>query len=215
MCECPYTVLEQSKVLPMFGPGPDINYSSVASILAASGLPLAEVLFRAPGAEEIIRKLKRTLPSLCVGAGTILTREQVDAAAEAGADFIVSPGLNSDVVKYCQDKGIVILPGVCTPGDIERGLSLGLKRFKFFPAEQYGGLATIKALADPYNMVSFLATGGITRDNMVDYLAHPAVFACGGSWMMPQDLMDKHLYDAISLRLTGAYEATRKLARSA
>jgi 2-dehydro-3-deoxyphosphogluconate aldolase/(4S)-4-hydroxy-2-oxoglutarate aldolase len=215
MYRCPYSVIENCKVLPMFGPGPDINYAKVAGLLAASGLPLAEVLFRAPGADEVVRKLKETLPSLCIGAGTILTPEQVDLAVAAGADFIISPGLNPDVVKYCQDRGIAILPGICTPSDIERGLALGLTHFKFFPAERYGGLATIKAFAEPYGLARFLPTGGITRENMTDYLAHPSVFACGGSWMMPRDLIEKQMYDAIGVRLSDAYDATRTLGQAA
>ena len=211
MTKSPFSIIDACKVLPMFGPCVKADYAKVATILSESNLPIAEVLFRGPGAEQVITQLKEAMPSLSIGAGTILTREQVDVAVSAGADFIISPGLNPDVVKYCQDKAVPILPGVCSPSDIERGLALGLTRFKFFPAEQYGGVATLKALAAPYNMVKFLPTGGITLSNIGQYLALPAVFACGGSWMVAPELLEQQKYDDISNRLGSAYQQTRNL----
>ena len=155
--------------------------------LADGGLPVAEITFRSDAAEEAIRRVHEELPEVILGAGTVLTKDQVDRAVNAGATYIVSPGLNPEIVKYCQEKNVPIVPGCGNPSDIEVALSLGLKTVKFFPAEPLGGLNLIKAMAAPYGAVTFLPTGGVNEKNLNDYLAFNKVIACGGSWMVPAD----------------------------
>lgn len=155
--------------------------------LADGGLPVAEITFRSDAAEEAIRRVHEELPEVILGAGTVLTKEQVDRAINAGATYIVSPGLNPEIVKYCQEKNVPIVPGTANPSDIEVALGLGLKTVKFFPAEPLGGLKLIKAMAAPYGAVTFLPTGGVTEQNLNEYLAFNKVIACGGSWMVPAD----------------------------
>ena len=158
--------------------------------LSDGGLPVAEITFRSDAAEEAIRRVHAELPEVILGAGTVLTREQVDRAVNAGATYIVSPGLNADIVKYCQEKGVPIVPGCANPSDIEVALSLGLKTVKFFPAEALGGLPLIKAMAAPYGNVTFLPTGGVNEKNLNEYLSFSKVVACGGSWMVPSDAVN-------------------------
>ena len=155
--------------------------------LSDGGLPVAEITFRSDAAEEAIRRVHEELPEVILGAGTVLTKDQVDRAVNAGATYIVSPGLNPEIVKYCQEKNVPIVPGCANPSDIEVALSLGLKTVKFFPAEPLGGLKLIKAMAAPYGAVTFLPTGGVNENNLNDYLAYNKVIACGGSWMVPAD----------------------------
>lgn len=153
--------------------------------LAEGGLPVAEITFRTAAAAEAIARVGRELPGVLLGAGTVLTCEQVDRAMAAGAKYIVSPGINPEMVRHCQKVGVPVLPGCANPSDIETALSLGLKTVKFFPAEAIGGLPLIKALAAPYVDVTFVPTGGISEKNLLDYLSFPKVVACGGSWMVP------------------------------
>lgn len=161
----------------------------LAKALCDGGLPCAEVTFRTEAAEECIRIMSEKFPQMLVGAGTVLTTEQVDRAVAAGAKFIVSPGLNPRIVKYCVEKGILITPGCANASDIEQALENGLEVVKFFPAEQAGGLPMIKALAAPYVGVKFMPTGGISAKNVRDYLAYDRIIACGGSWMVKNDLV--------------------------
>ena len=163
------------------------NAPPLAQALIRGGLPCAEITFRTEAAAASIAAVSAAYPDMFVGAGTILTAGQADAAIQAGARFLVSPGFNPTVVEHCLQKGYPILPGVCTPSEVERALSYGLTRLKFFPAEAAGGVAMIRALSAPYGMVRFMPTGGINQGNVREYLACPAVFACGGSWMVPQD----------------------------
>ena len=155
--------------------------------LAEGGLPVAEITFRTDAAEEAIRRVHDELPEVILGAGTVLTTEQVDRAVAAGASYIVSPGINPQVVRHCQEKGVPVLPGCANPTDIETALSLGLETVKLFPAEALGGLKMIKALAGPYPNVRFVPTGGVNEKNLVEYLSFPKIAACGGSWMAPDD----------------------------
>ncbi len=166
--------------------------------LLDGGLPVAEVTFRTDAAEESIRILSETYPDLLVGAGTVLTTEQVDRAVAAGAKFIVSPGLNPRVVKHCQEIGVVSTPGVVTPGEIEKALELGLEVVKFFPAEPSGGLPMIKAIAAAYTKLKFMPTGGINAKNVVDYLKSDKILACGGSWMVKGDLISAGKFEKIT-----------------
>lgn len=156
----------------------------LAKALIDGGLPCAEVTFRTAAAEESIRIMSSKFPELLVGAGTVLTTEQVDRAVNAGAKFIVSPGLNPKVVKYCVDKGIPVTPGTANPSDVEQAIELGLEVVKFFPAEAAGGLNMIKSMAAPYVNMKFMPTGGINASNVCSYLDFNKIIACGGSWMV-------------------------------
>ncbi len=169
----------------------------LAKALCAGGLPCAEVTFRTAAAAESIKIMSTKFPEMLVGAGTVLTTEQVDRAVEAGAKFIVSPGLNPKIVKYCQEKGVPITPGTANPSDIEAALELGLEVVKFFPAEAAGGLKMIKAMAAPYVNMKFMPTGGINADNLKSYLDFPKIIACGGSWMVNSKLVAEGKFDEI------------------
>ncbi|MCI7099734.1 MAG: bifunctional 4-hydroxy-2-oxoglutarate aldolase/2-dehydro-3-deoxy-phosphogluconate aldolase [Lachnospiraceae bacterium] len=165
--------------------------------LCDGGLPCAEVTFRTEAAEESIRLMAEAYPKLLVGAGTVLTREQVDRAVNAGARFIVSPGLNPSIVTYCQEKGIPVLPGVITPSEIAQALELGLEVVKFFPAEPAGGLKMIQAMGAAYTTLKFMPTGGINAQNVKDYLKSNKIIACGGSWMVKGEMIDEGRFDEI------------------
>ncbi|MDR1802129.1 MAG: bifunctional 4-hydroxy-2-oxoglutarate aldolase/2-dehydro-3-deoxy-phosphogluconate aldolase [Treponema sp.] len=170
----------------------------LAKALIAGDIPCAEVTFRTAQGEEAMTRINREVPGILLGAGTVLTTAQVDKAVNAGAKFIVSPGLNPKVAAYCVQKGIPITPGCSTPSDIEQALELGIDVVKFFPAEQAGGLDYIKAIAAPYTTVSFIPTGGINAGNIAKYLAFEKVLACGGSWMVNADLINAGEFDKIT-----------------
>ena len=176
----------------------------LSQALIKGGLPCAEVTFRTDAAEESIRAISKKYPDMFVGAGTVLTTEQVDRAIGAGAKFIVSPGLNPKVVEYCIKKGYPITPGIMTPTELEVALGFGLDVVKFFPAENAGGLKMIKAMSAPYTMMKFMPTGGINATNVRDYLACDKILACGGSWMVKGDLIN-----------AGNFEEIEKLTREA
>ena len=169
----------------------------LAKALCAGGLPCAEVTFRTDAAAEAIRLMTQKFPQMCVGAGTVLNSDQVDAALQSGAQFIVSPGLNPKTVQYCIDKNVPVVPGISSPSEIEIALELGLNVVKFFPAEQSGGLAKIKAMSAPYTTMKFMPTGGINAKNLNSYLDFPKILACGGSWMVPSDLINNGEFDKI------------------
>ncbi|MBR5479804.1 MAG: bifunctional 4-hydroxy-2-oxoglutarate aldolase/2-dehydro-3-deoxy-phosphogluconate aldolase [Clostridia bacterium] len=173
----------------------------LAKALVDGGLPVAEVTFRTDAAEEAISAMAKAYPNMLLGAGTVLTTEQVDRAVAAGASFIVSPGLNPKVVKYCVDKNIPITPGCSNPSDIEAAIELGLKVVKFFPAEACGGLNAIKAMSAPYGGIKFMPTGGISEKNIDSYLEFGKILACGGSWMVKDSLIKNGQFDEIT-RLT-------------
>lgn len=169
----------------------------LAKALVEGGLPCAEVTFRTEAAEESIRQMVKEYPEMLVGAGTVLTIGQVDRAVDAGAKFIVSPGFDPEIVDYCLEKNIPVFPGCITPSEIAQAVKRGLKIVKFFPAEQFGGVATIKALAAPYTMVKFMPTGGISAKNLKDYLECDKIICCGGSWMVKGDLIKAGEFDKI------------------
>ena len=169
----------------------------LAKALCEGGLPCAEVTFRTAAAEESIKIMTDKYPDMLVGAGTVLTTEQVDRAVNAGAKFIVSPGLNPKVVKYCIDKGVPVTPGTSNPSDVEQAIELGLDVVKFFPAEAAGGLNMIKSMAGPYVNMKFMPTGGINAKNLREYLDFPKILACGGSWMVKGDLVKAGEFDKI------------------
>ncbi len=169
----------------------------LAKALVEGGLPCAEVTFRTEAAEESIRQMAKEYPEMLVGAGTVLTIGQVDRAVDAGAKFIVSPGFDPEIVDYCLSKDIPVFPGCITPSEVAQAVKRGLKVVKFFPAEQFGGVATIKALAAPYTMVKFMPTGGISAKNLRDYLECDKILCCGGSWMVKGDLIKAGEFDKI------------------
>ena len=182
----------------------------LAKALCEGGLPCAEVTFRTAAAEESIRIMSEQFPEMLVGAGTVLTTEQVDRAVAAGAKFIVSPGMNPRIVKYCVEKGILITPGCANPSDIEQALENGLDVVKFFPAEPAGGLKMIKAMAAPYVGVKFMPTGGINQNNVRDYLAYDRILACGGSWMVKGDMVAAGEFDKIKELAAEAVEIVKE-----
>lgn len=174
------------------------NAVPLAKALCAGGIPTAEVTFRTAAAKESIAAIHKEVPQILVGAGTITSVDMAKEAVDAGAKYIVSPGLNPDVVNWCLSQNVPIFPGVATPTEIEKALSLGLTTLKFFPAELNGGISILKALASPYRSVSFIPTGGIGLRNMNDYLNLPNVAACGGSWICPADMIDRGQFDKIT-----------------
>ena len=169
----------------------------LAKALTEGGLPCAEVTFRTEAAEESIKVMAEAYPDMVVGAGTVLTIEQVDAAVKAGAKFIVSPGFDPEIVDYCLEKEIPIFPGCVTPSEVAQAVKRGLKVVKFFPAEPAGGVAMIKAMAAPYHQLRFMPTGGIGTQNLKDYLEFDKIICCGGSWMVKADLIKNGEFDKI------------------
>lgn len=170
----------------------------LAKALVAGGIPCAEVTFRTDEAEEAIRRMASEVPEMIVGAGTVLTTDQADRAVAAGAKFLVSPGLNPKIVKYCLDKGYLITPGTSNPSDVEVAIELGLDVVKFFPAEAAGGIKMIKSMAAPYTKMKFMPTGGINADNLNSYLSFNKIICCGGSWMVKDDLVKAGEFDKIT-----------------
>lgn len=173
----------------------------LAKALVKGGLPAAEVTFRTAAAEEAIKRIVAEVPEMLVGAGTVLTKEQADRAIAAGVKFIVSPGFNPEITKYVIDKGMLMMPGTATPGEMEQAMSMGLDVVKFFPAEQNGGVAKLKAVAGPYTNLRWMPTGGVNAKNLLDYLSFNKIIACGGTWMVKKDLIEAENWDEIE-RLT-------------
>ena len=170
----------------------------LAKALIDGGLPAAEITFRTACAAEAIKNITEAYPEMLVGAGTVLTTEQVDAAIAAGSKFLVSPGLNPKVTSYCLSKGVPMLPGCSNPSDVEAAIELGLTTVKFFPAEAAGGLKMLKAMAAPYGNLTFMPTGGINADNLLDYLKFNKIIACGGSFMVADQLVKEKKWDEIT-----------------
>jgi 2-dehydro-3-deoxyphosphogluconate aldolase/(4S)-4-hydroxy-2-oxoglutarate aldolase len=197
------TMSEMLKTIEGFGVVPVVvlndakDAAPLAKALCEGGLPCAEVTFRTEAAEESIRIMATEFPEMVIGAGTVLTIDQVDRAVGAGAKFIVSPGLDPEIVDYCISKNIPVLPGCITPSEVTQAVKRGLEVVKFFPAEQFGGVATIKALAAPFTSVRFMPTGGISAKNLADYLGFKKIIACGGSWMVKGDMVAAGEFDKI------------------
>lgn len=182
----PVVVLEDAK-----------DAAPLAKALCEGGLPCAEVTFRTAAAKDSIKAMTDAYPDMLVGAGTVLTTEQVDSAVEAGAKFIVSPGFDPEIVDYCLEKEIPVFPGCITPSEVAQAVKRGLRVVKFFPAEQFGGVATIKALSAPYVGLKFMPTGGVSAKNLKEYLACKPIVACGGSWMVKKDLIEAGEFEKI------------------
>ncbi len=176
---------------------PERDAAPLAKALCEGGLPVAEVTFRAAGADKAIAIMKQTCPDMIVGAGTVLTVEQVQKAVDAGAEFIVSPGFNTVLADKCAELGIQYFPGVTTPTEYQMALPYGYEVIKFFPAEQSGGLAKIKAMSAPFPMFKVMPTGGISLKNLEEYLSCPIIAACGGSYMVKADDIENGNWDNI------------------
>lgn len=196
----PVVVLEDAK-----------DAAPLAKALTEGGLPCAEVTFRTEAAEESIRIMTSEYPEMFVGAGTVLTVEQVERAVKAGAKFIVSPGFDPEIVDYCLKEGIPVFPGCITPSEVAQAVKRGLKVVKFFPAEPFGGVNTIKAMAAPYVGLKFMPTGGVSAKNLEGYLACDKVIACGGSWMVKGDLVKAGKFDEIRSLTEEAVELVEKI----
>lgn len=196
----PVVVLEDAK-----------DAAGLGKALMEGGLPAAEVTFRTAAAEESLRVLSREFPDMLLGAGTVLTTEQADRAVEAGAKFIVAPGFNPTVVKHCIAKGYPVVPGVQTPSEMEQAMELGLDFVKFFPAEAAGGLNMIKAVAAPYTNLVFMPTGGINEENVRDYLGFKKIVACGGTWMVKNNLIEAGNFERIKMLTQNAAKIVEEI----
>lgn len=199
-------------VLPVVQPPTGSRAGELAATLVEAGLPCIEVTFRADGAPAAIERIRAGVTAMLVGAGTVLTVGHARAAIDAGAQFLVSPGTNADVVAFAQRAGIPIVPGVATPTEIEANLARGLEAMKLFPAEVVGGVRFLRAVFGPYRAVRFMPTGGIDPSNLADYLRQPNVIACGGTWMAPADIVDAGRFEVVAERAreaAGIVQATR------
>jgi 2-dehydro-3-deoxyphosphogluconate aldolase/(4S)-4-hydroxy-2-oxoglutarate aldolase len=189
--------LSRLRIIPVITIDDAADANPMGDALAAGGLPVAEITFRTAAAADAIRTLSRRTDIL-LGAGTVLNVDTVKRAVDCGAKFMVSPGFNPKVVSYCVENKIAITPGTSSPTDVEMALDHGLSVVKFFPAEAIGGLKLLKAIAAPYGMMKFIPTGGITLENLAQYLAFPKVLACGGSWMVTKELLAARQFDQIT-----------------
>jgi len=183
--------LEKIGIIPVIKLNNINDAVPLAKALIGGGIPTAEITFRAVGADKVIKDMLEAYPDLLVGAGTILTIDQVKAAVSAGAKYIVSPGFNPKIVAYCQDANIPVIPGCVTPTEIEAALEFGLTYLKFFPAAQFGGISTMNALCAPYERIKFIPTGGISLNNLAEYSANKNIVACGGSFMVTELLIER------------------------
>ena len=177
---------------------PERDAAPLARALCAGGVPVAEVTFRAPGADRAIRLMRETCPEMTVGAGTVTAAEHIGAAIAAGGEFLVTPGFDPDLTAYAQKQDIPIFPGCTTPTDYHAALKFGLELIKFFPAEQSGGLAKIKAMSAPFPQFKIMPTGGITLKNLAEYISCPVIAACGGSYMVTASLIEGQKWDEIT-----------------
>lgn len=203
--------LGQYGIVPVVVLNDSKDAKPLADALCEGGLACAEVTFRTEAAAESIRIMTEKHPEMMVGAGTVLSTQQVDEAVAAGAKFIVSPGLNPKVVSYCMEKNIPVTPGVATPSEMEQAIELGLNLVKFFPAEPSGGLSMINAVSAPYTMLKFMPTGGINPTNVKEYLKSDKIFACGGSWMVKGNLIDEGNFDKIKELTKEAVEIVKEI----
>ncbi|MEZ8311481.1 bifunctional 4-hydroxy-2-oxoglutarate aldolase/2-dehydro-3-deoxy-phosphogluconate aldolase [Vibrio splendidus] len=188
--------LANLKVIPVIAINRAEDAIPLGKALVENGMPCAEITLRTECAIEAIRIMRKEFPGMLIGSGTVLTNEQVDASIEAGVDFIVSPGFNPRTVQYCIDKGVAIVPGVNNPSLVEQAMEMGLRTLKFFPAEPSGGTGMLKALTAVYP-VKFMPTGGVSLKNVDEYLSIPSVLACGGTWMVPTNLIDEGKWDEL------------------
>lgn len=195
--------LKKISVVPVITINKAEHGAPLAQALMENGLPCAEVTFRTPAAVQAIKNMRAAHSEILIGAGTVLTTQQVDQAIDAGVDFIVSPGFNPKIVAYCQQKNVIIIPGLNNPSLVEQALEFNLTTVKFFPAEASGGVAMLKAMSAVYP-VNFMPTGGINPKNIKEYKALPSVLVCGGSWMVPNELIDNENWQALGQLIADA-----------
>lgn len=200
--------LAKHRVLPVIVIDDAAHASPLADALVRGGLPVAEVTFRTPAAAGAIAAMSKR-GDLLVGAGTVLDVDTVKRALDAGAKFIVSPGFSSKVVSYCVDNRVPVTPGIVTPSEVTMAIDHGLSVVKFFPAEQFGGVKTIKALAAPFTQMKFIPTGGITEKTLPEYLAIKQVLAVGGSWMVSKELLSAGKFDEVEKLTRAAVEIAK------
>ena len=202
--------MEKLKIVPVAVIEDSENVIPLGNALIEAGLPIIEITFRTAAAARSISLVKREFPEMLVGAGTVLKIEHVKAAVESGSEFIVTPGFNPTIVDYCVDNGIPIVPGLNSPSFIEWGMDRGLYHFKFFPADISGGPKMIQLLSGPYPEVRFMPTGGINDQTLVEYLRLENVFACGGSWIVKQNLISERKFDEIKLKTQNAIKLIKE-----
>lgn len=189
--------LKELKVIPVIAIKNADDAVDLGKVLVENGMPCAEITFRTPAAAQAIKNLRAAYPDMLIGAGTVLNSATVDEAIDAGVDFVVSPGFNPTTVKYCQQRNMPIIPGVNSPSLVEQAMEMGLDTVKFFPAEPSGGVPMLKSLTAVYP-VSIMPTGGVSPSNINDYLNIDAVLACGGTWMVPANLVDNREWDKVA-----------------
>ncbi|WP_122047151.1 bifunctional 4-hydroxy-2-oxoglutarate aldolase/2-dehydro-3-deoxy-phosphogluconate aldolase [Vibrio atlanticus] len=201
--------LANLKVIPVIAINRAEDAIPLGKALVENGMPCAEITLRTECAIEAIRIMRKEFPDMLIGSGTVLSNEQVDASIEAGVDFIVSPGFNPRTVQYCIDKGVAIVPGVNNPSLVEQAMEMGLRTLKFFPAEPSGGTGMLKALTAVYP-VKFMPTGGVSLKNVDEYLSIPSVLACGGTWMVPTNLIDEGKWDELGKLVRDAVDLVNR-----
>lgn len=203
-------LLSNNPVVPLVQADDPAIAVETSRALAAGGLKVAEVVFRTDRALECLQAVAADVPEMIAGAGTVLSAEQANAALDHGAQFLVSPGLDDGVVSVARERGVPIYPGTMTPSEVQHAFNLGLDTVKFFPASIAGGVPALKALASVFRMMKFMPTGGVSPGNLADFLAVPAVLACGGSWLTPKDAIEAGNYDAITKLAAEAVAIARK-----
>lgn len=203
-----FNQIERTKLVPVVTIDDADNADRLSDALVSGGLACAEITFRTDAAAEALERMNRR-GDLLLGAGTVLTVAQAELARDTGAQFIVAPGTNPSVVEWCRSNDMPVIPGVATPTDIELAMSFGLTTLKFFPAEAMGGVKTLKAVSAPYRSIRFMPTGGVNKENLLEYLALPSVIACGGSWMVKKDLIASEQFDRIRDLVAEAMKAIK------
>ncbi len=203
--------LEDTGIIPVVKLNKPDNAADLAKALLAGGIKAVEITFRAKGAEQVIESIVRNFPDMIVGAGTVLTVEQAKEALKAGAQFLVSPGFDEELVDYCIDNKIPVFPGCVTPTEIQKAIRKGLNVIKFFPASQYGGLEAMKALSGPFPGIRFMPTGGISEKNLEEYLSSSLIFACGGSFMVKEAFLDNGRWELITEKTAEAVKIKERV----
>ncbi len=203
-------LLTKNPVVPLVQADDPAVAVKTSRALAAGGLKVAEVVFRTDRALECLRAVADEVPEVIAGAGTVLSAKQANAAIDNGARFIVSPGLDDGVVGVARERGVPIYPGTMTPTEVQRAFNLGLDTVKFFPASIAGGVPALKVLASVFRSIRFMPTGGVSPGNLAEFLAVPAVLACGGSWLTPVDAIKAGNFDEITRLAADAVDIARK-----
>lgn len=203
-------VIARYGILPIIKTDDYKKAPRIAAALKRAGLPVGEVVFRSPNANLVLKELRDSYPEMAVGAGTVLTTDQVDAAKAAGARYVVSPGIDAELVDYTLESGLLPVPGCATASEVQLAVKKGLFLLKFFPARQMGGLSTINALAAPFPSARYIPTNGVGFDNIEEYISNPHVAACGGIFPCPEELIFREDWDGITRLCVQALELVQK-----